>query len=599
MYCIWCNKDCSKEDKCCLACGHKLISSQNEWKRWRSIFSEYSKEKLQEMVANSSEYQEDAVIAAEYLLDNFPDEITKDTINDSYENNHRIIEWYYVMDGERKGPVSEKDLIQLYSNEVIDDRTPVWKQGFTNWISISQVGIMLPTRKGIVMPPVNANQMNNKSIIILLFVPILSTLIQYFIAGWFQVDAAKLWWVAVGLNYICCSIDCIMVKKAGYKADKLMGAVVFLIPLYIYKRMALVHGKKWLCTIIWTAVFVADLFIPSVFWVKAVDMSNPEMINGVKDSRPYNYEDMTIGEIFDGALDECTWCTYMGADRRILIQVNGKIDTYTKLDTVFVVNLDNSIDISSMSINGKSCDNSIRNAVMDLLYENASMLVGNKDATADSGKYLLNSQMLIDNDGFQRYLDEELDRIDSDFQKSECCKMNPGYNLRYENVTSADLISDRRNFDVYISNRANENINASDSPQFSYFLFDADGDSLIDTIMIAFYSYGTMGNGWSDFLWDEITETVKRNLTVLTDLSTEKRNQVYATLWGDQEQDGDPQWARTKVPTVCKVGNFHIRAAFVSSAESNFIFTSIQDEDWLNNLFSDCNIIDLSSNDTL
>ena len=54
-----------------------------------------------------------------------------------------------------------------------------------------------------------------------------------------------------------------------------------------------------------------------------------------------------------------------------------------------------------------------------------------------------------------------------------------------------------------------------------------------------------------------------------------------------------------KAPTVCKVGNFHIRAAFVSSAESNFIFTSIQDEDWLNNLFSDCNIIDLSSNDTL
>ena len=74
---------------------------------------------------------------------------------------------------------------------------------------------------------------------------------------------------------------------------------------------------------------------------------------------------------------------------------------------------------------------------------------------------------------------------------------------------------------------------------------------------------------------------------------------MYATLWGDQEQGGDPQWARTKAPTVCKVGNFHIRAAFVSSAESNFIFTSIQDEDWLNNLFSDCNIIDLSSNDTL
>lgn len=237
-----------------------------------------------------------------------------------------------------------------------------------------------------------------------------------------------------------------------------------------------------------------------------------------------------------------------------------------------------------------------------LMIINGFNFIGEKvpiNIAGDSGKYLLNSQILIDNDGFQGYLDEELDRIDSDFQKSECCKMNPGYNLRYENVTSADSLSDRRSFEVYISNRANENINASDSPQFSYFLFDADGDSLIDTIMIGFYSYGTMGNGWGDFLWDEIAETVKRNLTILTDLSAEKRNQVYATLWGDQEQDGDPQWARTKVPTVCKVGNFHIRAAFVSSAESNFIFTSIQDEDWLNNLFSDCNIIDLSSNDTL
>ena len=219
--------------------------------------------------------------------------------------------------------------------------------------------------------------------------------------------------------------------------------------------------------------------------------------------------------------------------------------------------------------------------------------------TADSGKYLLNSQILLDNDGFQKYVDEELDRINSDFQKSECCKTNPGYNLRYENVTPSDLLSDRRLFNVYISNRANENITASDSSQFSYFLFDADGDSYIDTIQISFYSYGTMGNGWGNFLWDEIAETAKRNLTVLTDLSAEKRNQVYTTLWGDEEEEGAPQWANTDVPMVCKVDNYHICAEYASSSESNFIFTSIQDEEWLNNLFSNCNIIDLSSNDTL
>ncbi len=228
-----------------------------------------------------------------------------------------------------------------------------------------------------------------------------------------------------------------------------------------------------------------------------------------------------------------------------------------------------------------------------------NIFVESKEATADSGKYLLNSQMLIDNDGFQGYIDEEMDRIDSDFQKSECSKENPGYNLRYENVTPSDSLDFRRDFDVYISNRANDNINESDSPQFYYLLSDADRDGSIDSILIRFYSYGTMGNGWSDFLGDEISETVKRNLTVLTDLSAEKIDQVYETLWGETKEGGTVGWYNTNEPMACKAENFYICAQYVSSGESDFIFTSIQDEEWLNNAFDNANIIDLSSNGTI
>ena len=74
-------------------------------------------------------------------------------------------------------------------------------------------------------------------------------------------------------------MDYYRVKKAGYNADKLMAVFVFLIPLYIYKRMALVKGKKWTFTLIWVAVFVLDILIPATFWVKAINMSNPAMIS--------------------------------------------------------------------------------------------------------------------------------------------------------------------------------------------------------------------------------------------------------------------------------------------------------------------------------
>ena len=225
-----------------------------------------------------------------------------------------------------------------------------------------------------------------------------------------------------------------------------------------------------------------------------------------------------------------------------------------------------------------------------------NIFVGSKEATTDSGKYLLNSQMLIDNDGLQGYIDEEMDRIDSDFQKSECGKENPGYNLRYENVTSSDSLDFSRDFDVYISNRANDNIDASDSPQFQYSFGDTDRDGRIDMVVIQFYSYGTIENGWGDFLWDEISETVKRNLTVLTDLSTEKREEVYETLWGETKEGGTVGWYNTNEPIACKTDNFYIYAQYVSSGESNFIFTSIQAGESINNAVDYVNIIDLSSN---
>lgn len=348
MYCIKCDRE--SDGKFCKICGRQTISSQKEWMNWQKKYSDYSQTKLEDIISHKEEYREDAGVAAQYMYDTYVEETQEETAK-LIKND---MMWYFAVNGKQCGPVTESALIELVHNEQIGLDTYVWRQGFTEWVTISQSGLNIPIRRMQLPPPLVANQVNNKAIVFLLFVPVIATLIQYFIAGLFQIDVTKLWWIAYGLNVICCTIDYYKIKNAGYNANKLRGAFLFLVPLYIYKRMELVKGKKWLPTIIWTMVFVADLLIPATFWVKAVGMSNPAMITSVKDGSFYGYADITVGRIFDEALDDCEWDTYMGGNRRVLVQVTGEVEGY-HLDTVFELKLDSSFDISYMSFGGNSC----------------------------------------------------------------------------------------------------------------------------------------------------------------------------------------------------------------------------------------------------
>src|ERR1700753_3669391 len=41
--------------------------------------------------------------------------------------------WHYMAGAEQKGPISEADLTALASTGVINDNTPVWTEGMTEW----------------------------------------------------------------------------------------------------------------------------------------------------------------------------------------------------------------------------------------------------------------------------------------------------------------------------------------------------------------------------------------------------------------------------------------------------------------------------------
>ncbi len=47
--------------------------------------------------------------------------------------------WYYVENGERRGPVEQDEIISLHQAGKLTDQDYVWKKGFENWAKISDV----------------------------------------------------------------------------------------------------------------------------------------------------------------------------------------------------------------------------------------------------------------------------------------------------------------------------------------------------------------------------------------------------------------------------------------------------------------------------
>lgn len=187
-----------------------------------------------------------------------------------------------------------------------------------------------------------------------MFVPIISSLLQYLLAGWFEISADKLVWIAYILNVIFCLIDYSRVKKQAMICLNLILHFAF-IPLYIYKRVQLVNGRKWTLAILWTAILIIDMVIPAQLWVKMVNMSNPQMITAIKEGHFDGYKDVTVEKIFEKSLENCTWKTYLDNNKEILVEVSGVLNieangtvTAYNLDTVFKLNMDSSYEVVSM-----------------------------------------------------------------------------------------------------------------------------------------------------------------------------------------------------------------------------------------------------------
>ena len=173
--------------------------------------------------------------------------------------------WFYEDNGQRVGPSTEAQVIQLLKSARISGATPVWKQGFNDWLKIedTELGAHLQQAGP---PPLSGSHVNNNITWTLAIAPIIGLFLEYFVAGAVTsneyaaeeaVSGGKYWFITLALNVALSYVDEMRLKAAGHDTSKFRG-VTWLVPVYLYQRAKHLRQTPsyfW----VWIACFVYTL----------------------------------------------------------------------------------------------------------------------------------------------------------------------------------------------------------------------------------------------------------------------------------------------------------------------------------------------------
>lgn len=151
-------------------------------------------------------------------------------------------EWFYIIGGERLGPVTFLDLKARYENGELTEKTLVWTKDFADdWKKAAEVPGM---REASEPPLVPTTEIQNLWLYLLISVPLVMTFADLLIG---QLAAGRFGWVTMpGLSFllffiantICALLDQNAVERSGRKdaADGLLLWILVFVPAYIYLR---------------------------------------------------------------------------------------------------------------------------------------------------------------------------------------------------------------------------------------------------------------------------------------------------------------------------------------------------------------------------
>ncbi|MGJ4905501.1 DUF4339 domain-containing protein [Bradyrhizobium sp. HKCCYLS2058] len=175
-------------------------------------------------------------------------------------------DWFFIENGQRKGPLTRAYLLELLRAEKISGDTPVWRKGLADWqpLRTADLGACLQDTP----PPVAPMHVNNSLVWTLAIAPIGYA----FLAGWRDVemmenpfsDQSFAQFIALGvplvLNAALCLLDERQLKRAGYADRWLTLFGILLAPVYLFLRAKRLRQFPSY-GIVWVACFIVSFLM--------------------------------------------------------------------------------------------------------------------------------------------------------------------------------------------------------------------------------------------------------------------------------------------------------------------------------------------------
>lgn len=150
--------------------------------------------------------------------------------------------WFYEFKGERKGAVTEAEMVTLIQNGQLGYGSVVWADGLDQWQKLEDTA--LKQYIAHMPPPLDGSRVNNTMVWVLAFAPLLGYFLEWFVAGFVHGSELRaeramansdFWYITVLLNVLLSVLDERRLKKAGHNTER-FSKWVFLVPVYLYQR---------------------------------------------------------------------------------------------------------------------------------------------------------------------------------------------------------------------------------------------------------------------------------------------------------------------------------------------------------------------------
>jgi len=178
--------------------------------------------------------------------------------------------WHYERQGQRVGPIAESEIQNLIATSVVRTDTLVWTPGMPDWLPLVDSPLASYLWQRDTPPTLPSHTINNGVVWLLALAPILGLMLQSFVAGVLASSAysaeaevsqalqsGRFWYLTLLLNIGLSLLDLQRLKAAGVDT-RAYGRVVFLVPVYLWKRARSLHQQPitfW----VWSAAFVLSL----------------------------------------------------------------------------------------------------------------------------------------------------------------------------------------------------------------------------------------------------------------------------------------------------------------------------------------------------